>query len=85
LAAYWTIQHTIDMKVAGVGFSVDVFTVEPSGKSYAARKLDDTEVADHAEFMRTSEEALRRVRHDLTAVPAGEPPVEAPPTLKPLQ
>jgi 20S proteasome alpha/beta subunit len=85
LAAYWTIQHAIDMKVAGVGFSVDVFTVEPSGKSYAARKLDDTEVAEHAEFMRASEESLRRVRQDLTAVPAGEPPVEAPPTLKPLQ
>jgi len=24
LAAYWTIQHAIDMKVSGVGFGVDV-------------------------------------------------------------
>ena len=28
LAAYWTIQHAIDMKVTGVGFSVDVFILE---------------------------------------------------------
>jgi len=69
------------MKVGGVGFSVDVFTVEPSGKSYTARELDDTEVAEHAEFMTASEEAMRRVCQDLTAVPAGEPPVEGPPTL----
>src|SRR5437588_11517213 len=27
LAAYLTIQHAIDMKISGVGFSVDVFVV----------------------------------------------------------
>ena len=33
LAAYWTIRHAIDMKVLGVGFGVDVFTIEPSAKT----------------------------------------------------
>lgn len=81
LAAYWTIQHAIDMKVAGVGFSVDVFVVERSDKTYKARKLDDAEVAEHADFMKASEEALRSVREALTRQPAMQAPSEAPPTL----
>jgi len=83
LAAYWTIQHAIDMKVVGVGFSVDVFVIAPSDKTFIARKLDDAEVAEHVEFIRASEEALRGVRESMTAPPAIEAPVAAPPTLKP--
>lgn len=81
LAAYWTIQHAIDMKVPGVGFSVDVFTIEPSGKTFAARKLDDAEVTEHVEFIKASEEALRGVRDAITAPPAAQAPIAAPPTL----
>jgi 20S proteasome alpha/beta subunit len=81
LAAYWTIQHAIDMKVAGVGFSVDVFVVAPSDKTYKARKLEDAEVAEHAEFIKASEEALRSVREALTKSPATQGPPETPPTL----
>jgi hypothetical protein len=82
LAAYWTIQHAIDMKVPGVGFSVDVFVVELKAKSFTARKLDDAEVAEHADFMKESEETLRRLRNEMTAAPAAQPPAEIPPTLK---
>lgn len=82
LAAYWTIQHAIDMKVAGVGFGVDVFVVEPSDKTYKARKLDDAELTEHADFMKASEEALRGVRKSLTKSPTAQTATEAPPTLK---
>jgi 20S proteasome alpha/beta subunit len=83
LAAYWTIQHAIDMKVIGVGFGVDVFVIEPSSdKAFVARKLDDAEVADHMEFIKASEEALRGVREAMTASPATQAVVAAPPTLK---
>ena len=69
------------MKVAGVGFSVDVFVVAPSDKTYKARKLDDAEVADHADFIKASEEALCGVREALTKSPATQGPTETPPTL----
>lgn len=81
LAAYWTIQHAIDMKVAGVGFGVDIFAVEPSDKSCKARELEDAELAEHAEFMKAAEEALRGVRQALTQAPEASADVVAPPTL----
>jgi 20S proteasome alpha/beta subunit len=81
LAAYWTIQHAIDMKVAGVGFSVDVFVIAPSDKTYKARKLEDAELAEHADFIKASEEALRSLRDALTKSPATQGPAETPPTL----
>jgi hypothetical protein len=81
LAAYWTIQHAIDMKVAGVGFSVDVFTIEPSDRTLKARKLDDAEVDEHVEFIKASEAALRGVRDAIGTSSAAQPPVEPPPTL----
>jgi 20S proteasome alpha/beta subunit len=81
LAAYWTIQHAIDMKVTGVGFGVDIFAVELSDKTYKARRLDDTEVAEHADFMKAAEEALRGVREALTKPPVTQTAAESPPTL----
>jgi 20S proteasome alpha/beta subunit len=81
LAAYWTIQHAIDMKVSGVGFSVDVFVLEPKDRAFVARKLDEAEVTEHVEFMKASEEALRGVRDAMTASPAPQTPAETPPTL----
>jgi hypothetical protein len=83
LAAYWTIQHAIDMKVPGVGFSVDVFVIQPSGKTFAARKLDEAEVAEHQEFMKAAEEALRGVRDTMITPLASQAPAEMPPTLNP--
>jgi len=71
------------MKVFGVGFDVDVFTVEPSAKTFIARKLDDAELAEHVDFMKEAEQALRGVREAMTAPPAAEAPVETPPTLDP--
>jgi 20S proteasome alpha/beta subunit len=83
LAAYWTVQHAIDMKVSGVGFGVDVFVVEFADKSYKARQLEDAEIAEHAEFIKASEEALRGVREALTQPPdTTSAPSEVPPTLK---
>jgi hypothetical protein len=73
---YWTIQHAIDMRVMGVGFGVDVFAVEPSGE------LEDAEVAEHSDFMKAAEEAMRAVRQALTVPPKASPDVGAPPTLK---
>lgn len=70
------------MKVSGVGFSVDVFIVEPIDKVYRARQLDDAEVDEHADFMKASEEALRGVREALTKPPASQTTSEAPPTLQ---
>lgn len=79
LAAYWTVQHAIDMRVPGVGFGVDVFVVEPSDKSYKARRLDDAEVTEHADFVRAAEEAMRGVRETLTEPPEASAPVPEPP------
>jgi hypothetical protein len=81
LAAYWTIRHAIDMKVSGVGFDVDVFTVQPEAKSFAARKLDDAELSEHMDFISAALMAMRGVRDDMTTAPAGQAPVETPPTL----
>jgi 20S proteasome alpha/beta subunit len=81
LAAFWTIRHAIDMKVLGVGFDVDVFTVQPAAKTFAARQLDDAELAEHVDFMKAAEQALRGVRDAMTAPPAAQGPVETPPTL----
>lgn len=68
LAAYWTIKHSIDMKVLGVGFDVDVFVVEPrDNKSFIARQLDDAELAEHNDFIVASEDALRSLRSQLAS------------------
>jgi 20S proteasome alpha/beta subunit len=83
LAAYWTVQHAIDMKVPGVGFSVDVFVVEPKAKTFIARQLDEAEVREHTDFMKAAEEALRGVRDTMTATSATQAPAETPPTLDP--
>ena len=72
LAAFWTVQHAIDMKVHGVGFNVDVFVIEPKDKTFVARKLEDAEVEEHVEFIKASEEALRGVRDQIAAPPAAE-------------
>ena len=80
LAAYWTIQHAIDMKIFGVGFDVDVFAVEPKDKGFAARKLDDAELTEHREFIRAVEDAMRSVRTQMNSAPADSPPTP-PPTL----
>ena len=81
LAAYWTIRHAIDMKVLGVGFDVDVFTIEPSAKTYRARQLDDAEVAEHIDFIKACEQALRGVREAMTSPPDRGPVEALPPTL----
>jgi hypothetical protein len=81
LAAYWTVQHAIDMKVLGVGFKVDVFSVMPSSKTFTARQLDETELTEHAGFIEASEETLRGMRKSMTA-PTTESPIESPPSLK---
>jgi Proteasome subunit len=82
LAAYWTIQHAIEMKVVGVGFGVDVFAAEPAETTYRARKLDDAEVDEHIDFIRAAEQALRGVPQALTETPKNAADVAAPPTLK---
>ncbi len=59
-----------------------MFVVEPSDKTYKARKLEDAEVADHFYFIRSSEEALRGVREALTKPPTTtQAATELPPTL----
>jgi len=83
LAAYWTIQHAIEMKVFGVGFGVDVFVVELSAKTFKARKLDESEVEEHVDFMQASVDALRGVREAMTAPSSAQAPAETPPTLNP--
>jgi hypothetical protein len=67
LAAYWTIRHAIDMKVFGVGFDVDVFTVQLAAKTFTARQLDDAELAEHIDFIKEAEQALRGVRESMIA------------------
>jgi hypothetical protein len=71
------------MKVPGVGFSVDVFTVESKAKTFIARQLDQAEVAEHTDFMKAAEEALRGVRDTMTGPSSTQAPAEAPPTLNP--
>ena len=79
LAAYWTVKHAIDMKISGVGFDVDVCVVEPKDQTFIARKLDDTELTEHTDFIEAAEDALRGVRDQMTSANAAA--VEAPPTL----
>ena len=81
MVAYWTIRHAIDMKVLGVGFDVDAFTIEPSAKTYRARQLDDAEVAEHIDFIKECEQALRSVREAMTSPPDQRPVERLPPTL----
>ena len=69
------------MKSPSVGFSVDVFTIESSDKTFKARRLDDAEVAEHVEFIRASEDALRGVQQSIASPASAQEPVDAPPTL----
>ncbi len=80
LAAYWTVQHAIDMRVNGVSFAVDVFTVRPKGKLFVAAKLEDAELSEHSDFIKASEEAMRSVANQMR-IPNGVP--AQPPTLNP--
>jgi hypothetical protein len=81
LAAYWTVQHAIDMRVFGVGFAVDVFVVETVNAKARARKLNQAELVEHQSFIAAAEDALRGVRTGMIApaadVEAG--PAEVPP------
>jgi 20S proteasome alpha/beta subunit len=79
---------TADMPFISMGSgkaSADPFLgflrVEPSDKSCKARELEDAELAEHAEFMKAAEEALRGVRQALTQAPEASADVVAPPTL----
>jgi hypothetical protein len=65
LAAFWTVQHAIDMKVDGVGFDVDVFVVAKAGNSYASRQLNTAELAEHTDFINASVLSLRGLRDGL--------------------
>jgi hypothetical protein len=67
------------MKISGVGFDVDVCVVEPTDQTFIARKLDDTELTEHTDFIEAAEGALRGVRDQMTSAKAAA--VEAPPTL----
>jgi hypothetical protein len=71
------------MKVAGVGFDVDVFVVEAVNNGFAARQLDNAELTEHLEFIKASEEALRKIRDEISAPPGAGPPVAEPPKLVP--
>jgi hypothetical protein len=80
LAAFWTVQHAIDMKVDGVGFDVDLFVVEKAGSSYASRQLSSAELAEHTDFINASVMSLRGLRDGLGGSSStGEVP--EPPTL----
>jgi 20S proteasome alpha/beta subunit len=80
LAAYWTVKHAIDMKTQGVGFDVDVFTIEKSGSSYVARQLDAANLKEHEDFRMEAEKRLSSLRDELTAAaaPGATSPSEPP-------
>lgn len=80
LAAYWTIKHAIDMKVAGVGFDVDVCVLEKVDDKFRARQLAKEELLEHQSFIAEAEAAMRAVRTKMTAPPGeGAEPVSEPP------
>jgi 20S proteasome alpha/beta subunit len=80
LAAIWTIEHAIEMKVLGVGFGVDVFVLEPKDKGYTAKQLDEAELMEPHDFIRAAEDALRQVAHPAADgdIPPSQPPVMPP-------
>jgi 20S proteasome alpha/beta subunit len=80
LAAYWTVKHCIDMRVQGVGFEVDVFTLEHvTGAQPRARQLANEELIEHNGFISGAEDAMRNVRTAMTAPPdQGPAPSEVP-------
>ena len=81
LAAYWTIKHATDLRVSGVGMGIELFTIEKSGDSYTVRNLDETETAEHDDFISSCEDSLRSVATKMAAgpvTPAPTPPGPVP-------
>ena len=76
LAAYWTVQHAIDMKVPGVGFGVDLFVLEEHGPGHTARQLEKAEFSEHDESIASIKNAMR------SAVDFSAPSESTPPSLK---
>ena len=60
---------------------VDVFIVEPHGKVFRARKLEDAELTEPTDFIKASEDARRGVRDKLSALAPGGVAPPPPPTL----
>ena len=70
LAAYWTVKHAIDMKIQGVGFAVDVFELTKPGTVPKARQLEDAELQEHDEFIKSAKDAMRSVGEALSTEPS---------------
>lgn len=78
LAAYWTVKHAIEMKTPGVGFDVDVFTIEKSGSSYVAVQLDAAHLKEHEDFRMEAEKRMSSLRDELKAAATPAPGAAAP-------
>ena len=67
------------MKVPGVGYDADVFVLEPNEKTFVARKLENTKLLEHEDFIKEAENRLRSLADELSG--KGAPIVSTPPTM----
>jgi 20S proteasome alpha/beta subunit len=79
LLAYWTISLGIELKSQGVGFGVDVFSLDGGNSSSAASKpnvkqLSDGELEEHREFIRSAMTAMKSVKDTIATGDATPPP-----------
>ena len=59
LAAYWTVQHAIDMRVPGVSFGTELFILRNQKDQLVAEELDAASASEHAEFVESIRDAMR--------------------------
>lgn len=78
LAAYWAIQLATQLRISGVGMGIDIFTLEKSDAKWAARKLDDNEMAEHDAFIASCTDALRGVSGAIAGESAAEEDIRVP-------
>ena len=65
-AAFWTLQHAIDVNPGGVAEPKQIITIakDAAGK-VSARELPDDELEDHVEAVRAAEKRLSEFKREL--------------------
>lgn len=75
-AVTWALEHAIDVNPGGIGPPISVGVVERQRGSFTARVLDDDELSEHLERLRSVEEGLRNLvsADDASVAAADDPP-----------
>lgn len=74
LAACWAVMHAIDMRVFGVGFSVDGFVLQDDADGSKAIELSVADIAEHADFVDSIKQKMLEATDFSTPHPGATPP-----------